>query len=469
MRSIDQIAFVSRIAPERIAVIAGTSIVTYAMLEQATRQVMARLAEFGLAPGSLVGMSIKAPARHLAVTLAIARLGLVSAPVPSDQVLAVLPELDLMLADAPMAVPDGRICLVADDTWFAGDRQPPADAVTPDDALFRIVTSSGTTGTPKPLIHSYRTLEQQLVAARFSFDMATSHERTLIMLDLVTNWALMSALSALSRGRTLCFAANPAEVLRMLSLYGCDLLLGAVFHLDLLVKEQRNRPVPLPGLATIITGGSLIGPELCGDIHALLCRNVLLHYGSSELGLTAIAPTTEADLEGGELGHILPWNEVQVVDAERQPLPDGEVGEFRLRAEGQVTNLPDLDGNHVDGRPWFYPGDVGYRSAAGRLFLTGRIGDLINIGGGKIAPERIERMLRRHPKVKDAAVCGFGSGVERVRAALVVEEGFDLADVEAHCAREFPSMPIERFVVLSAIPRGPSGKIQRQELRKSLS
>lgn len=467
MRSIDQIQFISRIAPERIAVIAGMSVVTYGMLEHATRQVMARVAQLGLQPGSLVGIAIKAPARHLAVTLGLARLGLVSAPVSGDQVLAALPPLDVMLADQQMLVGQGRLCLVVDDSWFAGDLPPPLPVSRADSDLFRIVTSSGTTGVPKPLNHSYLTLEQQLVAARYSFDMAQSHRRALLMLDLSTNWSLMSALGALSRGNCLCFAANPREALTMVALYECDLLLGAVFHLDLLVKEQRLRRVELPSLGAIITGGSLIGPELAEDIHALLCRNVLLHYGSSELGLTALARTAVADLEGGELGAILPWNEVQVVDEQRRLLPDGEIGELRIRAEGQVANLPRESG--VEGLPWFYPGDVGYRTADGRLFLTGRATDLINIGGGKIAPERIERMLRRYPKVKDAAVCGFGSGVETIRAAIVVDEGFDLAELSQHCARELSVARMEKFIVVDTIPRGPSGKIMRAELRKSLT
>lgn len=467
MRSIDQIQFISRIAPERIAVVAGTSIVTYGMLEQATRQVMARIAQLGLSPGSLVGVAIKAPARHLAVTLGLARLGLVSAPVGNDQILAVLPPLDLMLADQPMLVGQGRLCLVVDESWFAGDLPMPPAVSRADSDLFRIVTSSGTTGVPKPLIHSYLTLEQQLVASRYSFDMAHSQKRALFMLDLSTNWSLMSAMGALSRGRSLYFSANPREALTMLALYDCDLLLGSVFHLDLLVKEQRLKRVELPSLGTIVTGGSLIGPELAEAIHALLCRNVLLHYGSSELGLTALAMTSDADLEGGELGAILPWNEVEVVDEKRRPLPDGEVGELRIRAEGQVTNLPRDNGDV--GLPWFYPGDVGYRTPDGRLFLTGRIGDLINVGGGKIAPERVERMLRRHPKVRDAGVCGFGSGLERIRAAVVVEDGFVMAELEAHCAREFTIAPIERITTVGEIRRVTSGKIDRLALRQSLT
>jgi acyl-coenzyme A synthetase/AMP-(fatty) acid ligase len=467
MRSIDQIAFISRIAPERYAVIAGTSIVTFGMLEQATQQVMARVVEFGLPAGSLVGMSIKAPARHLAVTLALARLGLVSAPISSDQVLAVLPELDLVLADEPRTLSNGRLCLVVDDNWFSGSLPAPPSVPCADADLFRIVTSSGTTGTPKPLHVTYGTFEFQSQAPKLSSVMAGTWSRILMMMDLGASWALMLGMTALAEGRTLCFAANPDEAVRVMSLYKVDVLFGAVFHLNLILEAQRRRFIALPSLTAIITGGSLMDADLLGEVQGKLCRNILMHYGSTEIGLTAVARPSEADVEGGELGFILPWNEVEVVGEDRRPLPDGEVGEFRIRAEGQVVNLPREAGE--DGLPWFYPGDVGYRSAEGKLFLTGRSSDLINIGGGKIAPERIERMLKRHPKVKDAGVCGFGTGLERIRAAVVVGEGFDLADLEAHCAREFKVAPIERIVVVEAISRGMTGKIERKVLRESLS
>lgn len=467
MRSIEQIQFISRIAPERIAVIAGSSIVTYGMLEQATRQVAARIAEFGLSPGSLIGLSIKAPARHLAVTLAVARLGLVSAPVASDQVLAVLPEIDLMLADEPRILSSGRICLVVDDAWFAGDLPAPPIVPRQDADLFRIVTSSGTTGTPKPLDLTYKTFEFQSQAPKLSFVMAGTWSRLLLMMDLSASWSLMLATSALADGRTICFAANADEAVRVMSLYQVEVLFGAVFHLNLVIEAQRRRFVPLPTLKSIITGGSLLDADLLGEVQGKLCRNILMHYGSTEIGLTAVARPSEADVEGGELGFILPWNEVEVVGETREPLPDGEVGEFRIRAEGQVRNLPRLADEAL---PWFYPGDVGYRRD-GRLYLTGRASELINLGGGKIAPERIERILKRHPKVRDAGVSGFGfgSGIERIRAAVVVEEGFEMAELEAQMARQFPLAPIERIIVVAEIKRGTIGKIERQALRESLS
>ncbi len=102
--------------------------------------------------------------------------------------------------------------------------------------------------------------------------------------------------------------------------------------------------------------------------------------------------------------------------------------------------------------------------------ITGRTTDIVNIGGGKFAPEKIEQMLLRHPSVRDAGVVtvrGSG-GLEIVRAGIVSSADLDEADLTEHCRRNFKVAPIADFVRLETIPRGDTGKILRPELRRLL-
>ena len=199
---------------------------------------------------------------------------------------------------------------------------------------------------------------------------------------------------------------------------------------------------------------------------SVLTRRIVLHYGSSELGLSGFGMAGAGELEDGATGTITPWTEVEVIDPDGNVLGPGEEGELRLRADIQ----PVFDIGNPDPRAWFYPVIRGTVSTAGQLVITGRTTDIINIGGGKFAPERIEQILLRHPTVEDAGVVSVrgSGGLEIVRAGIVSSAELNEADLAEHCQRNFDVAPITDFVRLEAIPRGATGKIVRPELRRLL-
>lgn len=114
------IAYQARIGPERTAIVAGDKVVTYGMLERAVLGIMRRLEGPNLAPGSIVAISIEAQSRHMAVSLALARMGLVSAPFKSRAGLDALPKPALVLSDRTMLLADGRLSTEVTDDWYAG-------------------------------------------------------------------------------------------------------------------------------------------------------------------------------------------------------------------------------------------------------------------------------------------------------------------------------------------------------------
>lgn len=465
MRSVERIAFVGRLEPERPAVIAGNSIVTFGMLEGAVCGVAAKLRDFHLDPGSFIGVSVKAPARHLAISLALIRMGLCSVPFDNEAGLANLPELVLAIADQPFAMPGGRLCLVAGDDWFV-----PGSASTPPTSFpglvrCRVTLSSGTTGQPKPLLLSRDAMEARIYGAEPQLSIGGMWSRGLLMMDLSSSWGFVHALAPLSNGRTICFAANPVDALRMVSLYGCEYLMGSVFQLRELVAAQRRNFVPVPSLRGVRVGGSAIGSTLVADTRKLLARQLVLSYGSTEIGISAIVLVNGDEFVEGMAGIVHPDVDVEVVD-QQGTLSAGE-GRIRIRSDHPATQI---DGSPLSSDGWFYPGDIG-RLDAERLYVTGRESELINVGGGKVAPESVEAMLLLYPSVKDAGVVGVRDprGGDAIVAAVVGDAQLDLAELARFAADNFLPAPLSRIIQVAAIPRGETGKVRRQELLKQLA
>ncbi len=166
--------------------------------------------------------------------------------------------------------------------------------------------------------------------------------------------------------------------------------------------------------------------------------------------------------------------EARVVDAQTLlPLPDGTTGEITIRGpqvmrgyykDPQATKAAfTLDG-------WLRTGDLGRRDSDGFFFVTGRIKELIIKGGENIAPREIDEALLRHPDVQDAAVVGipdrhYGQEIMAcvvLRAGAQANEAQLLAFCEAQLGR-YKTPKVLRLV--SDLPRGPSGKVQRLKLR----
>ncbi len=471
MRNTDFIQFQCRLEPQKPALIAGDTVVTFGMLETAVAAIAARIAALGLRAGSIVGIAIDAPSRHVAVSLALARCGHASMPFRNPNSLAQLPDLDIALTDAPMAMSGGKLALVVGDDWFDATR--PADSSglpksVPGDRAARILLSSGTTGVPKPIVHTFDSIGAAAMGVALTLDTAGGCSRALCLMPLSSGWGYMMTLGALARGITVCLAAGATEGIQMLSIYQCDYAVGSVHQVQGLVEQQRKHFTPLPGLRAVGTGGSMVPRELAQAARELLAPRMLLCYGSTELGLSTMEVVNSEIWIDGAAGTATPGTEIQVVDDVRQQLAHGEEGELRLRCVDQALlgGIPADDG----GQAWFYPGDRGYLQADGRLVVTGRTVDLINIGGQKITAERIEQVLLSHPKVKDAAVMPVPGrdGLTMIRAGIVSIEAVDDDDLRAHVSARIRGAAPHEIRRVDAIPRTEIGKVHRARLGEIL-
>jgi long-chain acyl-CoA synthetase len=168
-------------------------------------------------------------------------------------------------------------------------------------------------------------------------------------------------------------------------------------------------------------------------------------------------------------------NEMRVVDDGDQDVPDGELGEIVLRGpnilRGYYKNAEATAQALRNG--WFHTGDIGYRDADGFYYIVDRKSDMIIRGGENIYPREIDEVLYQHPAVAAAATIGVPHTLygEEVAAFVILNEGADAGetDILEHCRARLADFKCPKTVHFVAdIPKGPTGKLLKRELRKLL-
>jgi acyl-CoA synthetase (AMP-forming)/AMP-acid ligase II len=167
------------------------------------------------------------------------------------------------------------------------------------------------------------------------------------------------------------------------------------------------------------------------------------------------------------------YNEVEVVDAADNPLPTGQVGEVRIKAEqimrGYWQNPAATAETLRDG--WIYSGDYGRFDEDGFLYVVGRKKEVIISGGENIYPREIEEVLNNHPGIREVAVVGVPDDKwgEAVKAVIVLKPDVTLGEAEVidYCKEYLAGFKKPKSVEFRAeLPKSPLGKILKAEIRK---
>jgi acyl-CoA synthetase (AMP-forming)/AMP-acid ligase II len=196
-------------------------------------------------------------------------------------------------------------------------------------------------------------------------------------------------------------------------------------------------------------------------------------YGMTEAAhQMASNPLPPGDRRAGSVGRPT-GTEVAILDDDWQPLPVGAVGEVCVRGPGVVDSYranPEATAASFRGG-WFRTGDSGSLSPDGYLSLAGRIKELINRGGEKISPHEVEDALLGHPGVVEAVAFAVPDDKygETVGAVVVTRSEVGGDELRAHCGERLAAFKVPvRVHVLDAIPKGPTGKVQRRLLAEQL-
>jgi crotonobetaine/carnitine-CoA ligase len=222
-----------------------------------------------------------------------------------------------------------------------------------------------------------------------------------------------------------------------------------------------------------------LGPGVPGHLHRVFLQRtgiaLLEAYGSTETNFVIGRNLDEQRI--GTMGRVRDGFEARVVDAEDNPVPNGEPGELVLRADQPYTFATGYFGmaeKTVEAwrNLWFHTGDRVMRDADGYFRFVDRLKDAIRRRGENISSFEVEQVLLSHPEIEIAAVYPVGSELaeDEVMASLVRRPGstLDAQQLIEFCRPRLPYFAVPRFVdFVTELPRTENGKIQKYKLRET--
>ena len=245
-------------------------------------------------------------------------------------------------------------------------------------------------------------------------------------------------------------------------------------HQLLLARSGGERPDGAESLRFVRSCSAPLPVEAARRLEQVVGAPVLEAYGMTEAAhQMASNPLPPRPRKFGTVGPATGVR-IGVADADGRPRPAGEPGEVVIQGPGVIhayENNPDANAaSFVDG--WFRTGDQGVLDADGYLQLLGRIKELINRGGEKVAPPEVDEVLLAHAAVAEAVCFGIPHPTlgEEVAAAVVLRAPASEAELLAHCRDRIAEFKCpKRIYVVETIPRTATGKIQRRAVAAALA
>jgi acyl-CoA synthetase (AMP-forming)/AMP-acid ligase II len=241
------------------------------------------------------------------------------------------------------------------------------------------------------------------------------------------------------------------------------------------VPEEVTRSLDLSSLRTVICGAAPLFPEYKLAFLDRFGDCLYEYYGSTETGINTLTSPQEIRERPSSVGRAFADNELVIFDEAGKEVPDGERGVLYMHnavlMDGYYKN-PEATFETYRGK-YMTVGDVAVRDADGYIYIVDRVKDMIIRGGVNIYPAEIEEVLTGMPGVADAAVVGqpdheFG---ESAAAFVVPGDRATLTEgqIQEYCGQRLANEKIPaRIVFIEEIPRTPTGKILKRELREML-
>lgn len=247
--------------------------------------------------------------------------------------------------------------------------------------------------------------------------------------------------------------------------------------MQFVVRQPRAKTVDFSRLRYMLYGASPIPAALLKECIEIFKCGFVQMYGMTETTGTIVALAPEDHIEGSErmrsAGKALPGVEIAILDPNGNALPARQVGEIATRSGSNMVgywNLPEATAQTIGKDGWLRTGDAGYMDEDGFIYIHDRIKDMIISGAENIYPAEVESAICDHPDVAEAAVVGIPDDKwgEAVKAIVVMKPGktATATDIINFTRAKIAGFKTPKTVdFIPALPRNPSGKILRRELR----
>jgi acyl-CoA synthetase (AMP-forming)/AMP-acid ligase II len=501
----DLLAYRSRISADRIAFIAHDGARTsYGVLDHRARQVAAGLRAAGVGHGERIAYLGRNGVDYYEILFGAARLGAVFMPLNwrlADR------ELAWLIEDAGVRVIFGEAdqlarvelhgisfdraitidCETPSTSDYAGwrdaqDAEDCAHDARPDGVAMQLYTS-GTTGRPKGAMLSHRNLlalrTEVPIADQLPWYRWAPGEVSLLALPLFHIGTAAWGLIGLHHGRTLVVQPefDAGRMIEAIVRHRVTRLAMVPSALQMLIEHPSARDADFSSVRFIFYGASPMPLPLLQRAMATIGGDFVQIYGMTETtgSLVALPPEDHVAAGGRRMlsaGKAFPGVELAIRNADGHVLPDGTIGEVMIRSPSNMIgyhNRPEATAETIDADGWLRSGDAGYIED-GYLFIHDRIKEMIITGGENVYPAEVEAVIHGHPDVADVAVIGVPDDRwgEAVKAVVALTEGAqpDEAGIIAWARARIAAFKAPRSVdFVPSLPRNPSGKLLRREVR----
>jgi acyl-coenzyme A synthetase/AMP-(fatty) acid ligase len=465
----DLIAFQARIRPEAPAVFCPQGIIRFRDLLIHIDTMIAELESHGITGSEPVALIFPRCYVHLLLIIALDRMNVASVSLlaPNSKIpwtgknpIVVFsnkkPELDI----------PHRWIDIPEKWTLRGRTDAPKRRLNTPDALVRIILSSGSTGSPKPIAIRRSALAVRI--AEHIRDLGLTHSsRVMSMHQLSGGPGYWTSLATLAAGGMLILLKQLQDCVQNAEILKATHLSCSPFILANWI-EQSKKFGPLNSLQILETAGSHLPLQVARQAHNVVSPSIYTLYGATEVGRIAFTKAASIANIQGAVGYVSPWCTVEVVDDLDTPLELGREGIVRVRTTGIVDSYyeaPEMTAKHLrDG--WFYPGDIGVLNEDGLLKITSRTDDVVNLGGIKVSPLGAEEALRSVYGVQDVAAFVVPAGPNQVgRLWAAVIRGGAIDPVATKAASR--AAKVARVVYVDALPRNEGGKVLKRKLAEA--
>ena len=477
---------------------------TYSEFHARCERVAAGLAARGVAEGTNVSWILPSRIEAFVLIGALARLGAVQNPIlpiyRQREVGFITRQTGCRLLIVPgtfRAVDYEKVAreatgeldvdvLVADPDLPEGDPAtlgPPAGG--DGDPLRWLFYTSGTVADPKGAKHT----DASLAAANLGLQHALrcdAEDRVAVVFPITHVGGVVWVFNTMETGAELLLVEvfNPEETPAVLARHRVTVAgSGTVFWQAYLAAQREQPDVPLfPEARMFAGGGAPKPPQIHHELMAEMGAPAIAGWGLTESPINTMMPLDAPDEKKALTeGPACPGVELRTVTVDGRVGAPGEEGELQVHAPqvclGYLDSSLDEDAFTVDdeGKRWFRSGDLGVIDAEGYVVITGRLKDIIIRKGENISAKEIEDILFAHAKVADVAVIGLPDPASGERACAVVVcapgESFTFLEMTDYLkSAELTTQKIpEQLEVVDALPRNPSGKILKRDLREQLA